>query len=391
VIFDALAGDAWAVSERRAALQPATAIAEEILPKINAAARDREPQLRVAACRVLETLVLAMQKLRASREEPLPLPEPGPGKPSTPPSNGRERYKKKVSLPSPAKGRGPSQWATARPQEPISPSLQPAVTLERPIKLSVPSEAPSAARRSIHAETGLKHQQRDVLQTAAFLAPPLDELPPPAQVAGIEGTIQILIDNLKDADYRVRLAAVDTLEAFGNRSAAAIPSLVGALRDSNKFVRWSAARTLGKLHPREAEEVVPGLMRLLVDREDPGVRLAAAYALEQYGEHAKAAVPYLARVINRGNKEYIIAILHAIQGIGTDAAPALPNVAWVLSDRSQPPSVRIEAAQTLGRFGPLAKGQLSVLRDVMINETDEDVRNAASTAVLAVDRPEKEK
>src|SRR5262249_37044414 len=155
-----------------------------------------------------------------------------------------------------------------------------------------------------------------------------------------------------------------------------IPALVETLRDSNKFVRWSSARTLGRLHPRQADEVVPGLVRLLDDREDRSVRVAAAYALEQYGEHAKAAVPHLARVINRGDKEYILAILHAIQGIGTDAAPALPNVAWVLADRTQPPSVRIEAAQTLGRFGPLAKEQLPVLRDVMINETDEDVRNA---------------
>ncbi len=196
-----------------------------------------------------------------------------------------------------------------------------------------------------------------------------------------------MIDNLKHPDYRVRLAAADTLETFGKQAEAAIPALVAALRDSNKFVRWSAARTLGRLSPRRAEEVVPGLMRLLDDREDPSVRIAAAKALELYGEHAKQAAPLLARVINRGDKEYIMAILTAIQGIGTDAALALPNVAWILSDRTYPPSVRIEAARTLGRFGPLAKNQLPVLRDVMTNDPDEDVRNAASTAVLAVDRP----
>jgi HEAT repeat protein len=212
----------------------------------------------------------------------------------------------------------------------------------------------------------------------------------PVEAGGIQGTVRTMIENLKHPDYRVRLAAVDTLETFGNQAEAAIPALVAALRDSNKFVRWSSVRTLGRLNPRQADEVVPGLMRLLDDREDPAVRIAAAKALELYGEHAKKAVPLLARVINRGDKEYIMALLTTIQGIGTDAAPALPNVAWILSDRTQPPSVRIEAAKTLGRFGALAKDQLPALRRVMNTDLDEDVRNAASMAVLAVDRPEKQ-
>jgi HEAT repeat protein len=197
-----------------------------------------------------------------------------------------------------------------------------------------------------------------------------------------------MIANLKHPDYRVRLAAVDTLETFGLRAEAAIPALVTTLKDYNKFVRWASARTLGRLHPRQADEVVPGLMAMLDDREDPSVRITAAYALELYGEHARKAVPILARVINRGDKEYILAILHTIQGIGTDAAPALPNVAWILRDREQPTSVRVEAARTLGLFGALAKEQLPVLREIMIHDSDADVRNAASTAVLAVDRPQ---
>lgn len=252
-----------------------------------------------------------------------------------------------------------------------------------PPRIDLPQE------RRLKKKTSLP-SPRSTVQTAAFLPPPPDELPPPLPVdPGLQETVRAMIANLKHADYRVRLAAVDTLETFGGQAETAIPALVSALRDYNKFVRWGSARTLGRLHPRQADLVVPGLMGMLDDREDPSVRIAAASALELYGEHARKAVPTLARVINRGDKEYIIAILHAIQGIGTDAAPTLPNVAWVLADHTQPPSVRIEAAQTLGRFGPLAKDQLPILRDVMNNEPDEDIRNAASIAVLAVDRPEK--
>jgi HEAT repeat protein len=210
-----------------------------------------------------------------------------------------------------------------------------------------------------------------------------------------------MITGLSDPDYRVRLGAVDVLETLLDQAEPAIPALVKALEDSNKFVRWGSARTLGRFATRRkdkndgfftryADRVVIGLMALLNDREDPSVRITAAYALEQYGETAKKAVPHLARVINRGDKDYIIAILHTIQGIGPDAAPVLPNVAWVLSDRTQNTSVRVEAAQTLGRFGAVAKTQprvMPVLREVMLNDTDQEVRNAASTAILSIERP----
>ncbi len=207
----------------------------------------------------------------------------------------------------------------------------------------------------------------------------------------LKGTVKAMIAGLDDADYRVRLASVDVLETFGDRAAAAIPALVKALSDRNKFVRWAAVRTLGRLADRanerkEAKEVVAALVRLLNDREDASVRITAAYALELYGSEAKEAVPHLARVINRGDKEYIIAILHTLQGIGTDARIALPNVAWVLSNRDLPASVRIEAALTLGRFGALAMGQIGSLRAVMVNDPDESVRHAAGDAVLAVER-----
>jgi len=310
------------------AFRPTLAVVDSILPKLNIAARDRVPELRVGASHVLETFALTVQKMQHSKEGPAPGPKP---------SMERGKYKGQTLRPSPG------------------------VTV---VSFSQPAAQAKGGKMA-------------------------DELPPPVLVedTGLQETVQTMIENLRHPDYRVRLAAVDTLETFGKQAEAAIPALAAALRDPNKFVRWSSARTLGRLSPRRAEEVVPGLMRLLDDREDPSVRVAAAKALELYGEHAKKAVPLLARVINRGDKDYIIAILHTIQGIGTDAAPTLPNVAWILSDRTQPPSVRKEAAQTLGRFGPLAKGQLPTLREVMNNDPDEEVRNAASTAVLAVNRP----
>ncbi len=368
LIVDDMASDPQTPLDRRAAFRSALAAVDRALPALNRCARDSEPALRVLACRTLETMVLASQKVRHLNEQPLPPPLPEPSEPETTPPPSRDR-KGAVSLPLP-NGRGsvasasrPSPWATARLSEPrplgsgadnrsltvATPkdSVAPAVTLERPIKLS-------AAQPRLYTEG---------LRPAAFVARQIDELPSPAPVdAGLQGTLKAMIDDLSDPDYRVRLSAVDVLETLGERAEPAMPALIKRLDDSNKFIRWASARTLGRLAPRRAEEVVPRLSKLLDDHEDPSVRITAAFALEQYGPAAKGAVPLLARVINRGDKDYVIAILHAIQGIGTDAAAALPNVAWVLRDRSLPPSVRVEAAQTLGRFGDLAKNQLPSLR-----------------------------
>ncbi len=381
LVLDDLASDPLA-RERYPAFRPTLAVVDAVLPHLDGCARDRIPELRVGASRVLETFALTVQKMQSYKEEPLPPAAPEPSKTSPPDKERDKDNKKQTTLPI---------------QLPVSEGERGVLTPRLCYRgVNTPQlgyrevNTPQLGYRGLLVEhRGVNTPRSPIIQTAAFRAPQLDELPPPVPLedAGIQGTVQTMIDNLKHPDYRVRLAAADTLETFGKQAEAAIPALVAALRDSNKFVRWSAARTLGRLSPRRAEEVVPGLMRLLDDREDPSVRIAAAKALELYGEHAKQAAPLLARVINRGDKEYIMAILTAIQGIGTDAALALPNVAWILSDRTYPPSVRIEAARTLGRFGPLAKNQLPVLRDVMTNDPDEDVRNAASTAVLAVDRP----
>jgi len=354
LILDELTNDPLLRERYYPAFRPTLAVVDAVLPKINAGSRDSIPELRVGACQVLETFALTVQRLRSSKKERVP----EPGKLSPSPNKERNQYKRQAS-------------------PPLS-------GVDRANRASQHFGANEANSRNTPMPSSSV-----LVPTVASVAQPLDELPPPGLVedSGIQSVVQAMIANLKHADYRVRLAAVYTLETFGEQAEAAIPALVAALRDSNKFVRWNSARTLGRLSPRRADEVVPGLMRLLDDHEDPSVRIAAASALERYGEHAKKAVPLLAHVINRGDKEYILAILHALQGIGTDAATALPNVAWVLSDRTQPPSVRIEAAQTLGRFGPLARDQLPILRDVMNTDPDEDIRNAASAAVLAVDRP----
>jgi flagellar biogenesis protein FliO len=355
-ILSVLSKDSEAIKGGRPAFQPTMAVVERALPAIDRIVRDRVPSLRLLACRVLERMVMTSQKIRSLSDQPAPTP-PTPI-PDTKPKERNDKKKNEFSRPlSPLgqrKATRASAWATLRPTAPLPSPPAPNTTSVKPV---------------------------------AFQAPPKDVLPHPKSVdSSVANVVATMKEALNDPDYRVRITAVDVLETLGELAEDAIPALVKALGDSNKFVRWASARTLGRLAPRRADIVVPALAGLLNDREDSSVKFTAAYALELYGPAAKEAVDHLASVINRGDKDYILAILRTIQAIGTDAARALPNVVWLLNDRTQPTSVRIEAVQTLGHFGPSAARYRELLKKIMIYDTDEAVRNAASAAVLSIDR-----
>lgn len=201
----------------------------------------------------------------------------------------------------------------------------------------------------------------------------------------LEKTRRALIRDLFDSTVRVRLAAMDALGMMGPDAAPAIPALIQNLGHSNPFVRWSAARVLGGLAPREPATVVPALAHLVNCQEDISVRLAVFHALGAYGPAAIEAVPVLGKAIDESDVEARLAVLLALERIGPKAgAKALPAIAWGLKDRN--PQVRAGAARALGRFGPAAREALPALR-AALKDSSEDVRRAVSEAILAIDLP----
>ncbi len=191
---------------------------------------------------------------------------------------------------------------------------------------------------------------------------------------------ELVTRGYRDPNASARRATIETIEAMGPSGAEFIPQLIAALKDPDLFVRWIAARALGKLAPREAATVVPALAGVLDDVDlDP--RIAAAKALAAYGPDAAAAVPALTERLNKGDAEFRIAAMKAIEAIGTEGAPALPELAKALGNID--PRVRGEAARVLGRFGPLARGYVDDLRKLS-DDPDSAVRRAASGAVLSI-------
>jgi HEAT repeat protein len=191
---------------------------------------------------------------------------------------------------------------------------------------------------------------------------------------------------LKDTDVRARRGAIDVLEALGPAAAPAGAALVQALHDSDQFVRWAAARTLGKISPVQADTAVPGLGRLLADL-DLDVRLAAAMALERYGPAARAALPELIRAMRASDAELRVAAMRAVAVIGgVQAHAAIPALTDGVTDADS--RVRQVAAEVLGNFGPAARKAVDALNQAL-QDTDPDVQRAAGEALLNIKRQSK--
>jgi HEAT repeat protein len=183
-----------------------------------------------------------------------------------------------------------------------------------------------------------------------------------------------------DPVVAARLQAVQALESMGPLAGSAVPELTRALDDPDRFVRWAAARALGKIGPDRAATAVAALGRLLGDW-DLDVDLAAATALERFGPVARDAVPQLVRALGASDAEKRLAVIRTLTAIGTDARPAIPALAVALSDPDE--TVRRNAAQLLGKFGTQAASAEPALRSAMADPVPE-VRQAASGALLKI-------
>jgi HEAT repeat protein len=201
-----------------------------------------------------------------------------------------------------------------------------------------------------------------------------------------------IVTRINDPNQEVRRAIVSFLEALEGDAAPGADALITALGDRNKFIRWAAARALGKVgldkknRPEQSARTVAALATLLNPDEDPDVRKIVANTLNDFGSDAKGALPALIKMLNVGEAEAQEDVILAIKGIGgvetTGAIKAL-----IISLDSRSPNVRRLAAEALGSMGPRAMGAVEAL---LQHQQDDDsaVRLAISDAVLNILRPQ---
>jgi len=219
--------------------------------------------------------------------------------------------------------------------------------------------------------TGDGRSPAELLKVVDFLQPLLDRDMP--HVIGL----------LRDPDVQIRRSAATALEQLEEKAAPAMAGLVMALRDTDRIVRWAAAKTLGFMPPEKAESVILPLAQLLSD-PTLHVRMQAAVSLEALGSIAQAAVPALAKSLTNksGDVEARLAAMYAMMRIGpAHLQPALPALIGLLSDRD--PRVVRTACQVLADIGPPAEPAIGELRR-LIGHEDAEVRLAAAKAILSI-------
>jgi HEAT repeat protein len=192
---------------------------------------------------------------------------------------------------------------------------------------------------------------------------------------------------LKDKADPVRAAAAESLGRIGPDAKSAAPMLVETLRDrkADRSVRLFAAFALGRIDPtppnlavaalgealqdadtpadvrkasadslgllgKAAEDAVPALAEALKDMKNVELRRAAAIALGQVGPPAMKALTELRSATRDEDKFVRSHAVHAVAGLGKDAADAIPELVRLVKDDTVT-EVRVAAAEALGLLG----------------------------------------
>jgi HEAT repeat protein len=204
----------------------------------------------------------------------------------------------------------------------------------------------------------------------------------------LQDRLPALIVALQDPESRVRLAVLDVLETMAEDAGSATGVLIKVLNDPDPFVRWSAMRTLSRIGPAKGVAAVEPLTRHFNDR-DLDVRLASMQVIERFGAAGKDAVPALINELRFEDPQVRLSALRALGGIGEAAQAAVPAVADSLSHSDV--RVRRMAAEVLGRFGPATRLKAEEPLKKALEDSDADVRKAASDALLNALQRTKEK
>jgi len=217
--------------------------------------------------------------------------------------------------------------------------------------------------------------------------PPEKAAPDPLKSVLEPGVLKIK-DFAADPDPRVRRATMEFLEFIEDAAIPAHGTLVAALKDQDRFIRWAAVRTLGKIgvvkdDPAKTDNAVIGIAALLNPNEDADVRAVAATSLRRFGKSARLALPQLIKMLNVGEADAQEEVIKAIIAAGPDNTDAVRPLIKSLDARS--PTVRKLAADALGGMGPLAIEAVPALNSHAEDE-DNGVRQSISAAVLNITR-----
>jgi HEAT repeat protein len=143
--------------------------------------------------------------------------------------------------------------------------------------------------------------------------------------------------------------------------------------------RARAAEILGEIGS-DAKAAVPYLVKLLKDKSEE-VRRNSARAIEQIGSLTQGDLPGVVDAMKDPDPDIRVSIITAIKLMGPEADIAIPSLIEALHDPQTP--VRLQAAKALAAMGTTAKAAIPALAKVLEADKSPDVR---SESVLALSK-----
>jgi HEAT repeat protein len=200
-----------------------------------------------------------------------------------------------------------------------------------------------------------------------------------------EQTVPRLVQLLAAANPRTRLYAAGVLGDYAMRDpqyphlqfVCLIPKMLGALNDSNEWVRINLADALGRVGPA-AKDVLPALEKQLKD-DSMAVRIHAAKAMFEIDTNTvRLAIPVLKEAVAHGDPQQRHWAAVYFSHIVPDSEEMIP--VFVASLTNDVRGVRISAAYSLSRYGPEAKAAVPSLLS-LLNDSDAEERRGARRAL----------
>lgn len=162
--------------------------------------------------------------------------------------------------------------------------------------------------------------------------------------------IDLLIENLKDKNKEIRLAATQGLTLLA--SPKAIPALVEALDDTNAEVRSSAIVALGEL---KSSQTIPNLVKALQDK-NKNVRAKAAFVLSKFPTLTSEAILALVLALEDNSDQVRIFAVKTLEKMEQEKCKAIIRKTIVvdeynrISDNVKQPKQNIIGEKILSVF-----------------------------------------
>jgi HEAT repeat protein len=209
-----------------------------------------------------------------------------------------------------------------------------------------------------------------------------EETSVPAPLAGLSKAVPDLAGCVDDKEVEVRLAALYVLEDLGPDAEKAAPAAAKRMEDDDPFVRWGAARVLGKMAPKGAKDAVPALAGRVKD-PNGDVRITVLAALKQYGPAALDAVKEVSGAVRADDEQTRLWAVRVLAEIGKGGREQTTEaLAVALSPKETSAPVRRAAAAALAAFGKPDAKAAAALRAALA-DADPEVRRTAGEALLA--------